>query len=153
MNISPLDIKQKQFRLKFRGFDIGEVDGFLEEVTAEFETLIKENEFLKEQNIAMEAQLAEFKRTEQGLRNTLMAAQKMAEDMKASAERDGKLKLKEAELAAEQLLRDAQQTLAKTQAEINELRRIKAHFSMKLRGVIEDHLKMLSYEERPEGQK
>ncbi len=153
MNITPLDIKQKQFKLKFRGFDIQEVDGFLEEVTAEMESMLKENEFLKDQNATMEAQLAEFKLTEQSLRNTLISAQKMAEDMKASSERDANLKVKEAELEAERILRDARLALAKATEEINELKRIRERFSIKIRGVIEDHLKMLSYDERQDAPK
>ncbi len=148
MNITPLDIKQKQFKLKFRGFDIQEVDGFLEEVTAEMESMLKENEFLKDQNATMEAQLAEFKLTEQSLRNTLISAQKMAEEMKTSSLRDANLKVKEAELEAERILRDARLALAKATEEINELKRIRERFSIKIRGVIEDHLKMLSYDER-----
>lgn len=153
MNISPLDIKQKQFKLKFRGFDINEVDGFLEEVTAELEALVKENESLKEQNAGLDAQLTEFRETEKSLRNTLMSAQKMAEELKSSTEREANLKIKEAELEAEKIFRDARQTLARTQEEINELKRIKERFTLKLRGLIEDHLQMLSYEERQEAQK
>jgi len=153
VNISPLDIKQKQFKLKFRGFDINEVDGFLEEVTAELEALVKENESLKEQNAGLDAQLTEFRETEKSLRNTLMSAQKMAEELKSSTEREANLKIKEAELEAEKIFRDARQTLARTQEEINELKRIKERFTLKLRGLIEDHLQMLSYEERQEAQK
>lgn len=151
MNISPLDIKKKQFKLKFRGFDITEVDAFLEEVTAEFETLARENEALKEERAALAAQVAEYRESEKSLRNTLMAAQKMAEEMRIASERESELKIKEAELQADKILGDARLKLAKTDEEIVELGRIKERFALKIKGVIEDHLKMLSYEEGQEG--
>ena len=45
--ITPTDIQQQQFKVKFRGFDIREVDGYLEETAAVFETLLDENEKLR----------------------------------------------------------------------------------------------------------
>ncbi len=150
MNITPLDIRQKQFSTGFRGFNITEVDNFLEEVTSEMEALIRENESLKEQNAALEAQLVEFRQTEKSLRDTLMAAQKMSEDLKGAAEKEARLKMKEAEMEAEKIVRDARIKLAKTEEEIAELNRIKERFRMKVRGIIEDHLKMLAYDQEDE---
>ncbi len=49
MKITPLDIQQKNFGVKFRGFDVKEVNSFLDLLTREFETLIKENNYLKEE--------------------------------------------------------------------------------------------------------
>ena len=151
MDITPLDIKQKQFRLRFRGFDIGEVDSFLEEITSQMEELVRENGALKEEVSRLQAQVAEFRESEKELRNTLMSAQRMSEDMKASAERQAQLKLKETEMQAEQMLASARRELAKVEEEISELNRIKERFVLKIKGMIEDHLKMLSYEEREEG--
>ena len=150
MNITPLDIRQKQFSTGFRGFNITEVDNFLEEVTSEMEALIRENETLKEQSASLEAQVAEFRQTEKSLRDTLMAAQKMSDDLKASAEKEARFKMKEAEMEAEKILRDARARLARTEEEITELNRIKERFRLKVRGLIEDHLKMLAYDQEDE---
>ena len=151
MNISPLDIKQKQFKLEFRGFDKNEVDSFLEEITTEMENLVRENEALKEEKEKLEAQVADYRQSEKGLRDTLMTANKMVEDMKSASERDSQMKIKEAEMQAEKIVMEARQQLAKVEAEIAEMNRIKERFNLKIKGVIEDHLKMLSYEERQEG--
>ena len=150
MNITPLDIRQKQFSTGFRGFNITEVDNFLEEVTSEMEALIRENETLKGQSASLEAQVAEFRQTEKSLRDTLMAAQKMSDDLKASAEKEARFKMKEAEMEAEKILRDARARLARTEEEITELNRIKERFRLKVRGLIEDHLKMLAYDQEDE---
>lgn len=151
MNISPLDIKQKQFKLEFRGFDKNEVDGFLEEITTEMEELVRENETLKEEKANLDALVMDYRQSEKSLRDTLMAANKMAEDMKSASERDYQMKVKEAEMQAEKIIMGARQQLAKIEAEIAEMNRIKERFALKIRGVIEDHLKMLSYEQRQEG--
>ena len=152
MNVTPLDIKQKQFKLGFRGFDINEVDSFLEEVTESLEELIREREALREDKARLEEQITMYQQNERGLRDTLVAAQQMSGDMKASAEKEAKMKLREAEMEAENILRRARAELTKTQEEIAELKRIRERFKMKIRGVIEDHLKMISYEERQMGE-
>ncbi len=151
MNITPLDIKQKQFSLKFRGFDMNEVDSFLEEVTSEMEVLMRENDQLREENKTMQAALSEFRETEKNLRDTLMAAQKMSEEMRLSAEKETALRLKQAEIDAEEMMRKSRRELAKIEQEIAELNRVKERFALKIKGVIEDHLKMLNYEEKQEG--
>lgn len=150
MNLTTLDIKQKQFKMRFRGFDMREVDSFLEEITSEMEAMLREMDTLKDDKASLEAQVASYRDSEKALRDTLMAAQKMAEDMKAASHRDAELKVKEAELQAENILNGARTELAKVDEEMAELKRIKKRFSLKLRGVIEDHLKMLAYEDREE---
>jgi len=149
MGITPLDIRQKQFTLRlFRGLDPSEVDAFLEDVTESFEAALKENEAQRERIASLEAEVASYKSSERSLKDTLMAAQKMSEDMKGAADREAKLKLKEAELETEKLLRNANVELGRTREEIAELKRIKERFSMRVRGIIEEHLKMLEYESR-----
>lgn len=49
MKITPLDIQQQQFRVKFRGFDMVEVDNFLDVVANEYEELLREINQLKEE--------------------------------------------------------------------------------------------------------
>lgn len=152
MNVTPLDIKQKQFKLGFRGFDIKEVDGFLEEITETLEELIRDREELKEAKAKLESQVEMYQQSERGLRDTLVAAQQMTGEMKASAEKEAQMKVREAEMEAEQILRTARGELARTQEEIAELKRIRERFKLKIKGVIEDHLKMLSYEDRQTGE-
>jgi len=152
MNITPLDIKQKQFKLKFRGFDIDEVDSFLEEVTQSMEALIREREALREEKAALEERVEACTQSEKGLRDTLVSAQKMAADLKEAAEKEARLKIKEAEHEADRIVQAARRELAKTQEEIAELKRIRQRFALKIRGVIRDHLKMIEYDERQSGQ-
>ena len=53
IEITPLDIQQHQFSVRFRGFDIQEVDEFLEQIANTLEALYDENERISEENEAL----------------------------------------------------------------------------------------------------
>src|SRR4030065_84436 len=72
IEITPLDIQQKQFPMKFRGFDVEEVYAFLEVIRKEMEDLLRENASLKESAQRAENQIKEYKDMETTLRETLM---------------------------------------------------------------------------------
>src|SRR3990170_3856054 len=103
MKITPLDIQQAGFKVKLRGYDRQEVDAFLDSVTEDYEALIRENNALREKVTETENQLAELRKKEATLNNTLMKAQDLVEEMGRSAQKDAELILKEAELKAEEM--------------------------------------------------
>src|SRR3989304_4844369 len=98
MRITPLDIQQKQFPMKFRGFDVEEVYAFLEVIREEMEDLRRDNASLKEDMIKLETQVKEHKDMETTLRETLVTAQQMVEEYKSNARKEAELLVKEAEL-------------------------------------------------------
>ena len=123
MKITPLDIQQMVFAVRFRGFDRQEVKQFLEELSQTVEQLNHENATLRERLTSTEAQLAEMKKTEATLTHTLVSTQALADDLKEVAQRDAALLIKEAEMKAAELLREARMELAATQKDISELRK------------------------------
>ena len=123
MKLTPLDIQHMTFRQTWRGFDRQEVERFLHEVAQTVEALNYDNVALREKLTATEEQLAELKRAESGLSQTLVLAQAMTEDVKEAARRDADLVVKEAELKAAELLRDVQEELGTLQREILDLRK------------------------------
>ena len=84
---------------------------------------------------------------EDSLRNTLVTAQKMTDEIKTNATREADLVLKEAELKAERLLEQAHRKLAQVQVEIAELARQRDLFAAKLRGLLKTHLELLDFHE------
>ena len=105
MRITPLDIQQKQFPMKFRGFDIEEVYGFLEIIREEMEDLLRENASLKENLQRLENQIKEYRDMETTLRETLLTAQQLVEDYKTNARKEAELVVREAELKADSVLK------------------------------------------------
>lgn len=152
MRITPLDIQQKQFPIRFRGFDVEEVYAFLEIVREEMENLLRENASLKEQIQRLESQLKEYRDMETTLRETLMTAQQMVEEYRNNARKQAELMIKEAELKAEQMVREAQDKVIKIHEDIMDLKGIRQHIKEELRRLLESHLKMLEFDsEREKG--
>ncbi|PKN15936.1 MAG: cell division protein DivIVA [Deltaproteobacteria bacterium HGW-Deltaproteobacteria-23] len=148
MNITPLDIQQQQFKGKMLGgLDPRDVDTFLQMVAAEMEDLIRENTELKEQVRKASLQLDEFSQREVTLRDTILAAQKVTEEMKANAQKEAHLIVSEAELKGERIVADAENRLLQLNNQIHEIRRQKLQFESNLKSTLDSHLKMLTLEE------
>jgi cell division initiation protein len=143
MELSPLEITQREFARKFRGLDPEEVQTFLEQIAEEMTRLVQETTDQAGQIQRLEAQVRLNQEREDSLRNTLITAQKMTEDIKANAKREADLIVKDGELNAERLLEQAHRKLAQVQAEIAELVRQRDLFGSKLRGLLKTHLELL----------
>jgi cell division initiation protein len=148
VKITPLDIQQQQFKGKmFGGLDSEDVDAFLQLVSGEMEDLVRENTELKEQARKVAADMEDMKQHEATLRETMLAAQKITEEMKANSQREANLLISEAELQAERILADADKKLAELKSQILELRREKLQFETALKSLLDTHYKMLSMDE------
>ncbi|HIE24140.1 MAG TPA: DivIVA domain-containing protein [Candidatus Korarchaeota archaeon] len=150
MRITPLDIQQKQFPMRFRGFDVEEVFAFLEIVREEMEDLLRENASLKETVQRLENQSKEHKDMETTLRETLLTAQQMVEDYKTNARKEAELIIKEAEIRSESIIKQAQEKVIKIHEDIVDLKGIRRHFKEELKRMIENHLKMLEFDKERE---
>jgi cell division initiation protein len=150
MRITPLDIQQKQFPMKFRGFDVEEVYSFLEIIREEMEDLLRENANVKETVQRMENQLKEYRDMETTLRETLLTAQQMVEDYKTNARKEAELLVKEAELRSDSLLKEAQEKVIKIHEDIVDLKGIRRHFKEEMKRMVESHLKMIEFDKERE---
>ncbi len=150
MKLTPLEIQQMVFQVRMRGYDRDEVNRFLEEVAQAVEGVNRDNAILRERVQLMEQQLADLKRNEVTLSNTLLSAQAMADDVKKTAQREADLLLKEAELKGSELLRQARVELAETQRDISELRKQRLLMIERLRSTVRTFDRMLEVEEADE---
>ncbi|HYL80903.1 MAG TPA: DivIVA domain-containing protein [Candidatus Acidoferrum sp.] len=150
MEFSPLEITQREFGRTFRGLDPEEVQTFLEQIAEEMTRLLQENTDRAAQIQRLEGQLRVYQEREDSLRNTLVTAQKMTEEIKSNAKREADLLVRETELKAERILEDAHRKLGQVQAEIAEFKRQRDLFASKLRGLLKTHLELLDAEpEKP----
>ncbi|MCX8034237.1 MAG: DivIVA domain-containing protein [Thermodesulfovibrio sp.] len=152
MRITPLDIQQKQFKVKFRGFDMEEVYNFLEIIREDLEEILKENSMLKEKVTILENQLEEYRKIEQSIRDTLMTAQKLVDEYQTNMRKEAELIIKEAELKAENILKEAQEKVVKIHEDIVDLKGIRRHFKEEIKRLIESHLRMLDFDKEREGE-
>ncbi len=152
MRITPLDIQNKQFRVKFRGFDVEEVGSFLELIREALEELLLENATLKDQLNRADEQLHDYRKMEDNLRETLLVAQQMVEEYKANARKEAELIKKEAELEADNIIREAQERVIKIHEDIVDLKGIRRHFKEEIKRLIENHVRMLEFDKEREGE-
>jgi len=148
MKITPLDIQQQQFRVRFRGFDMVEVDNFLDLAANEFEELLRENNRLKEEDRQKAEKIQQLERAERDLHNALISAQQICEEMKNQARKEGELIIEDAKANARKIWETAQVQAMQVETEIARLKRQRAEFEASLKSILEMHLSLL--DTRPE---
>ena len=151
MPITSLEIKDKKFSSKFRGFDPEEVDEFLDIVVRDYETLVRSN-YEKEQHIKnLEERLSYFDEIKDSLSQSVLIAQDTAERVKQAAtersnnivhqaEQDAQRLLDEAKYKANEILRQATDNAKKVAIETEELKNKSRVFHQRLKSTIESQL-------------
>ncbi len=143
MGVTPLVVKQKEFSTRFRGFDVKEVDDFLDEVSHELETQDHIIESLKQENHRLELENHEYREREDAMKNAMRQSQKELDQMKEHAQRSAKIIIANAEVEAEKILNGSHQRLSQLHRDITELKRQRIQLEMQIESVLESHLKIL----------
>ena len=143
MKMTPLDIQQQQFKTRFRGFDVREVDTFLEQTAGAFETLQRENEEYQEEIRRLELEIQGYKKREETFKRALLNSQKVLDQMKENARKSAELIIAEAEVKAEKILNKSHNRLAQLHEDIAELKRQRTQIEVQISSVIEAHSKLL----------
>ena len=150
MKITPIDISSHRFAKKMRGLDPEEVRSFLNLVAGEFERLVIENNAQKEELAQIKSGLADYKERERILKETLLTAQKLAQDMKEEARKEAQLVLKEAEIKGSQLLDQAARKAGQIEGMIQALRVERDAFEQRVRSAVDQHLRLLDMHKKEE---
>ncbi|MBW2368210.1 MAG: DivIVA domain-containing protein [Deltaproteobacteria bacterium] len=143
MKLTPLDIQQHQFRVRFRGFDIEEVDAFLEDIATDFEALQRKNSRLKEEINRLNSELVGYKEREDTFKRVMIESQKTIEQMKENARKSAEVTIAEAEVTAEKILNRAHTRLAQLHEDLAELKRQRTQIEIQIRSVLESHARLL----------
>lgn len=143
MSLTPLDIHQQQFRVRFRGFDIREVDRFLEQISESLSALHGENKKLKEELRRLKLETQGYKEREETFKRAMLNSQKVLEQMKDNARKSAEIIIADAEVKAEKILNRAHNRLSQLHEDIAELKRQRMQIEVQIRSVIEAHSKLL----------
>lgn len=141
--ITPIDIQHKTFKKALQGYDRTEVDQFLDE-------LIETLEDDAHQRVALEADIADlkerishFKAMEESLQNTLVLAQRTADEVKASAHKEADLIREQARLAAEREIASYNDAIAEVRREHQRTIEASEKSKSELRSLLTTHLALL----------
>ena len=91
MKLSPLLIKKQEFEKSMRGYNVEEVQTFLDKISSEMEELLNENEKLKQEVAGLKHQVEEFQKIEKNLQDTLIKTQETSTEIVDSAKKQSAL--------------------------------------------------------------
>jgi len=141
--ITAMDVENQEFSRKMRGYEPEEVRLYLKSVGAEMERLNLENSELREEQGKLSNENAEHRKREHTLQQTLITAQKMAEDHDRKARGEADLLMQQARHRSEHILQESQDQLARLEAEISRCKLEKDLFEKRLRHTVDEHLTLL----------
>ncbi len=166
MPISVKDIKEKDFTAQKHGYAIEEVDDFLDEIAEQVSELIKENIVLKDKlakaesapppaPVVIQKESAKpdfddegyFKNLESAMRESLINAQRIAEDTKKKADKEAQEAVSSARAKAEAISSDAKAEVDALKAEAQSVRDAITKYRADFRALLEEQLKVLKTRE------
>jgi len=143
MRMTPLDVQSHQFASRFRGYDPDEVMAFLRIVSEDYEGLVHETESQADRIRRLESRIEELSAQEHLLKETLINAQAMTEEMSRTTEREAELRLAEVEVRAEKILDASHRRAARLSQDIREMRALRTRLAESFRSAAETHLSLL----------
>lgn len=142
--LTPLDIENKKFsKQMMNGYSVTEVDDFLDELTADYEKLYKENSDLKDKLDAATNNLTQYKSIETTLQNTLVMAQSTAENIQNVAKQKADQLIKEAESEAKQSVLELEQEVVLKQKELENTKKQFDIYKAKMESLLISQLELL----------
>ncbi len=138
--ITPLEIEQKEFSRVVRGYKEEEVDTFLNLIILEMENLIAENEQLKEDNTRMKKEIITTKNSEEEVLSTLETAKRLMAEISESAEKRADMLLRNAEMDAQLIRREAAESTDRFVKESGDIRNRVISLRDRYRSILEDEI-------------
>ena len=121
-NLTPLEIQKQTFSRVLKGYHADEVRAYLHLVAEEIERLVRENDRLSRDSAVLREDLEDHSNRERILKDTLLSAQKVAEDLIGNARKEAELIVKDAELLSERLIGQAMQRVGELERNITDLK-------------------------------
>lgn len=142
--ITPLDIENKKFgKQMMNGYSVNEVDDFLDDLTADYEKLYKENAELKKSKDELGTNVGKYKNLETTLQNTLIMAQTAADELKNNAKVQAEQIIKDAELTAKSRVEELNTQITLKENELNEMKKQLDVFKAKTESLLISQLELL----------
>jgi len=143
MRVTPLDIIKKEFSPSRKGVDGFEVRDFLENVRETLDDLLKENQRLREVIKRRDEEISSLKGEESSIKDTLVLARRLTEDLERKARRESDLIVGEARLEAQRILMATADERRNLQGELAQLRAMKAKIISDVQSVLDAHYRLI----------
>ena len=150
MKISPMDIQRQTFGREMRGYNRADVQSYLNLVAEEVASLYVEREGMSQELQILRQLVEEHRQRETILKNTLLTAQRLSEEIREGARKQGESVIKEAELQADRLLDLAQDRAHEVERGILDLRAQRTSLRTDVRAFITRLTQVLDFQEEAE---
>lgn len=141
--LRPIDIQNKEFDKRIKGYSCDEVDDFLDVVIQDYELLCKENQTLKNKIGLLTETVEQYKQIEKTMQQSLDMARKAADDTKKNAETEASAIISKARLDASYLARQIDEEHSKRHREMLAVKNEIAQYSARVKLLCENMIKML----------
>ena len=142
--ITPLDIENKKFaKQMMNGYNVDEVDDFLDELTLDYGKLYKENAELKAQREELDSNVGKYKNIENTIQNTLIIAQKTADEVQEVAKKQAEQIVKDAEFQAKNSVEELNTQILLKQKELEDLKKQFDVYKAKMESLLISQLELL----------
>ena len=141
--LTPLDIENRRFTKTIKGYNVDEVDDFLDQVTFEYEKLYKENAEYKSKFDGLNKELEHYKTVEHTLQNTLLMAQSTAEDIKTMAQKQADQIIDEAKAEAQKMVENVNKDEVEIRRKTEELKKQFEVYKAKMEALLISQLELL----------
>ena len=149
-SLTPLEIRKRSFDRRFRGYDRDEVQQYLEVIADDLEELFRALDELERENVKLREELSRHREHEATLKETLLLAQKSADGLRASTEREAERVLADANRQGERLVQQSLEKAAEKEKRIRELRVERKNFHLKLQGMLDMFQQVLNFDKEEE---
>lgn len=150
MNLTPLDIQKQTFSRGFKGYNRDEVRGYLHLIAEEIERLVRDVDRLSRENAMLREDLDDHSQRERILKDTLLSAQKVSEEVRATARKEAELIVKDAELLSERLISQAMDRVSDLERSIQDLKVQRKATRNKVQGTLDIVQQMLQLDAEEE---
>ncbi len=142
--ITPLDIENKKFSRKMvNGYDVEEVDDFLDQLTSDYEAKCRDISEKDRKIAQLEKDLVHYKTIETTLQNTLVIAQSAADEVKNTAKQQADQIIREAEGTAKSSLDSINQSIILKQREKDEMEKQSDIYKAKMESLLISQLELI----------
>jgi len=142
MKITSIEITNKEFKKVLRGYNVDEVDEFLDKIAETYEALYKENSSLKEKVLNFEEKITHYNKIESTIQNTLLLAQNASDQARENAKKESELILKNANDTAQRVIDKAHSDVIHINDEFERMKQEFSKFRTKFRSFMESQLEM-----------
>lgn len=141
--LTPVDIQNKVFEKKLKGYDCDAVDDFLDIVIQDFEALCKENSALKQKNEILNDTVNRYKEIEDTMHRSLDVARQSAQDIKNNANIEAQAIINRAKLDATRLSRQIDEEHIKKHQEMIQMKQEIDTYKLRIKTVCENLIKAI----------